>query len=223
MRHSLGKFVATACVAFTCMALLGTQANADTIYYYTGSPYTTISTENILDRTTIPATVVPNPNAAADAVVFGTNLTGSVTFGFDTTGVTGTFGNNVPYPNPFPVRVNQLTSGDISWTQLSIFSFTLADGAITGWQLSSSSQAGCAFSVPSIGCGVISSNDGGDFVQQICHDCLFVAKTARCLAPGLPPMRAAEVPAARYLGDQLQPMRGGRVPKNKSPASSRRA
>jgi hypothetical protein len=67
--------------------------------------------------------------------------------------------------------------GDISSTQLSIFSFTLADGAITGWQLSSS-QAGCAFSVPSIGCGVISSNDGGDFVQQICHDCLFVAKTA---------------------------------------------
>jgi hypothetical protein len=40
MRHSLGKFVATAWVAFTCMALLGTPANADTIYYYTGSPYT---------------------------------------------------------------------------------------------------------------------------------------------------------------------------------------
>ena len=169
MRHSLGKFVAAAWVAFTCMALLGTPANADTIYYYTGSPYTTIST---------PATLVPNPNAAADAAVYGTNLTGSVTFGFDTTRVTGTFGDNVPYPNPFPVWVNQLTSGDISWTQLSIFSFTLADGAITGWQLSSSSQAGCAFSVPSIGCGVISSNDGGDFVQQICHDCLFVAKTA---------------------------------------------
>ena len=178
MRHSLGKFVAAAWVAFTCMALLGTPANADTIYYYTGSPYTIISTENILDRTTIPATVVPNPNAAADAAVFGTNLTGSVTFGFDTTGVTGTFANNVPYPNPFPVRLNRLTSGDISWTQLSIFSFTLADGAIIGWQLSSSSQADCAFSVPSIGCGVISSNDGGDFVQQICHDCLFVAKTA---------------------------------------------
>jgi hypothetical protein len=83
MRHSLGKFVATAWVAFTCIALLGTPANADTIYYYTGSTYTTISTENILDRTTIPATVVPNPNAAADAVVVGTNLRGSVTFGFD--------------------------------------------------------------------------------------------------------------------------------------------
>ena len=98
MRHSLGKFVATAWVAFTCMALLGTPANADTIYYYTGSPYTTISTENILDSTTIPATVVPNPNAAADAVVFGTNLTGSVTFGFDTTGVTGTFGDTCRIP-----------------------------------------------------------------------------------------------------------------------------
>ena len=155
MRHSLGKFVATAWVAFTCMALLGTPANADTIYYYTGSPYTTISTENILDRTTIPATLVPNPNAAADAAVFGTNLTGSVTFGFDTTGVTGTFGNNVPYPNPFPVRVNQLTSGDISWTQLSIFSFTLADGAITGWQLSSSLRKRVVLSAsPQLGAGL---------------------------------------------------------------------
>ena len=199
MRHSLGKFVAAAWVAFAYMALLGTPANADTIYYYTGSPYTTISTENILDRTTIPATVVHNPNAAADAAVFGTNLTGSVTFGFDTTGVTGTFANNVPYPNPFPVRVNQLTSGDISWTQLSIFSFTLADGAITGWQLSSSSQAGCAFSVPSIGCGVISSNDRGDFVQQICHDCLFIAKTAMpgtwsLVAPVPGPIASAGLP-----------------------------
>jgi hypothetical protein len=92
MLYSLRKFAAAAWGAFTCVAILGTPANADTIYYYTGSPYTTISTENILDRTTIPATVVPNPNAAADAAVFGTNLTGSVTFGFDTTGVTGTFG-----------------------------------------------------------------------------------------------------------------------------------
>ena len=65
MRHSLGKFVAAAWVAFTCMALLGTPANADTIYYYTGSPYTIISTENILDRTTIPATLhlFVSPNA----------------------------------------------------------------------------------------------------------------------------------------------------------------
>jgi hypothetical protein len=179
MRYSLGKFVAAAWVAFTCMALLGTPANADTIYYYTGSPYTTISTKNIVDSTTFPATVVPNPNAAADAAVFGTNLTGSVTFGFDTTGVTGTFTGTFGDPNP-PVRVNQLTSGDISWTtSFTPSSFTLVDGAITGWQLSSSSsQAGCAFSVPSTGCGVISSNNGGDFVQQICHDCLFEAKTA---------------------------------------------
>jgi hypothetical protein len=48
-----------------------------TTYVYTGAPYTTI--------------IAPTP---ADAARFGTNMTGAVTFDFDTTGVTGSFGLN---------------------------------------------------------------------------------------------------------------------------------
>jgi hypothetical protein len=70
---------------FTCMAVIGTSpASADTTYYYVGNPYTTNS----------------------DPTNFGTNMTGSVTFDFDTSGVTGVF-----YLSQGHITDLQLTSG----------------------------------------------------------------------------------------------------------------
>jgi hypothetical protein len=91
MRYSLKNFVVAAWAALTCLALLGVPpTRADTTYYYTGGPYT-ISTSFICVGSLCQGGVVPNPNAAADAALFGTNITRSVTFGSDTTGVSGTF------------------------------------------------------------------------------------------------------------------------------------
>src|SRR5262245_2640484 len=80
-RYSLTKCVAA---ALAWMAVLGTAAaRADTTYFYTGSPYTAINTGFI---SCFPGPCIPNPNAAHDAAVFGTNLAGFITFGIDTTG-----------------------------------------------------------------------------------------------------------------------------------------
>jgi hypothetical protein len=161
---SLIKLVTVACGALASMAVLGTAtARADTTYFYTGSPYTV--------RTGTPA----------DAAVFGTNLTGSITFHFDATGVNATFGSNAPFPNPFPdPTVNQFTSGDISWTSLALIALTLTNGAITDWRLGpTQTQTGCVFSTGPATCGVISTNEfpmAGDVVQQVCLGCVFLAE-----------------------------------------------
>src|SRR5262249_37023856 len=77
--------------ALAWMAVLGTAAaRADTTYFYTGSPYTAINT-GLIPCSPSPCSPLPNPNAAADAALFGTNLTGFITFGIDTTGLTETF------------------------------------------------------------------------------------------------------------------------------------
>jgi hypothetical protein len=166
MCHSLRKFITVACGAFTCMAVLGTvTAKADTTYFYTGSPYTTV---------------------VGDAAVFGTNLTGSITFHFDATGVNATFGSSAP-PNPFPEpTVNQFTSGDISWPSLALIALTLTNGAITDWRLGpTQTQTGCVFSTGLATCGVISTNEFpmvGDIVQQLCVGCVFLAEN---FTPGI--------------------------------------
>jgi hypothetical protein len=165
-------------VAAALSVLLGTApARADTTYFYTGSSYTTISTDRLCSVPFGCTPFIPNPNAAADAAVFGTNMTGSITFDFDTTGVTATFGSM----GPTPFRVNQFTSGDISWAGRSTFvhSLTLTDGAITEWDLSNS-RTDCIFSTGLGGCAFQSTNDPGgtaDFVQNVCFGCIFTART----------------------------------------------
>jgi hypothetical protein len=95
-----------------------------TTYYYAGSPFTEINTAIIRD---FAFNELPNPNAAADAALFGTNLTGFATFNFDTTGFTGTLPTGVSV-------TGQLTSGIVSASLgFHASAFTFANGAITSW------------------------------------------------------------------------------------------
>jgi hypothetical protein len=129
--------VAAACGVLACMVgISAPEARADTTYYYTGGPYTHIETAFI--GFNCPGCAIPNPNADADAAKFGTNMTGFVTFDFDTTGVSGTFlglsGNGIN-----DITVIGLTSGVYSVDRTNFFivesSITLTNGAITGWGL----------------------------------------------------------------------------------------
>jgi hypothetical protein len=100
-----------------CMALFtASVASADTTYYYVGNPYSTNS----------------------DPTSFGANMTGSVTFNFDTSSATGTY-----YLSGGNITDLQLTSGIYSVDATSFYQgtplanltyFILTSGAITGWQ-----------------------------------------------------------------------------------------
>ena len=79
------------------------------IYTYTGALYTSFDTGCLNNPKTGPC--VPNPNAAIDALIFGTRLTGSVTFRFDTTGVSGKFDN---FGND--IGLTQFVSGGFFWS-----------------------------------------------------------------------------------------------------------
>ena len=180
MRYPLRKFVAAAWGACTCMAVLGTlPARADTTYYYTGNPYTTIVTQFFGNN------FAPNPNAAADAAKFGTQMTGSVTFDFDTTGVTGKF---LLFESFQDITAIQLTSGDFSVSGVLALGstlggsyITLTNGAITNWRFGALTT--CTFSFGPVACVMDSLGHDGtgglgdqDVVQQICAVC--AAQTA---------------------------------------------
>jgi hypothetical protein len=86
--------VAAASAALVCTALVAVPgAKAGTTYYYTGGAYTQIETSLIGPACAFGSCVppMPNPTAAEDAAKFGTNMTGFVTFDFDTSGVSETF------------------------------------------------------------------------------------------------------------------------------------
>ena len=155
------------------VALLGTlPASADTTYYYTGKPYTAIHTDFI----GYPPNFIPNPSAQPDRTRFGTNMTGVVTFDFDTTGITGTY---IVEPGGHIAAV-QLTSGDYSTSTLLHYDIpyiTLTNGAITDWYISTLGfSAACGFSY---GPGLCNWQSGGpnalipgrDLVQQLCATC----------------------------------------------------
>jgi hypothetical protein len=179
--------------ALTCIVIISAPAaRADTTYYYTGSPYTTIRTEQIcIGGRCGEGGIVPNPNAAADAAVFGTNMTGSATFNFDTTGVTGTFAllghfdfHTGQVCQVACITAIQLTSGEISETTAQFSNFTditLTDGVITDWFIQGLQDAPfpagtpiCVFSTGPTQCQFL-SRLGLDRVQAICLSCLFRA------------------------------------------------
>jgi hypothetical protein len=193
MRYSLRKFVAALWTALTCMAVLGSppEARADTTYFYNGSPYTEIHTDIINVGNCLLAfpacTYVPNPNAAADAAKFGTNMTGAVTFDFDTTGVTGSFGLN-------DITNLSLVSGVYSvTTNFNVVSFSLTNGLITDWVITAGGgfTVSCDFSNGTDFCGWQSSGSdhpflaaAGDLVTQICPSCGEAAQRAFSSTPG---------------------------------------
>jgi len=169
--------------ALTCMVVISAPAaRADTTYFYTGSPYTAFETAFIDFCTQFVCSHAPNPNADADAAKFGTNMTGFVTFDFDTSGVSGTFSFRGIAPHD--ITEIQLTSGVYSVDSRTNFavdaltSVTLTNGAITGWSLhiGGGFPGGgvCDFSFGPKICDFTSvgSPDGGfDKVLQICASC----------------------------------------------------
>jgi hypothetical protein len=159
--------------ALTCMVgISAPEARADTTYYYTGGPYSLIETAFIgncfpfvgCDQT-------PNPNAAADAAKFGTNMTGFVTFNFDTSGFSGTF-SRASGTIPGSVTEIHLTSGVYSIDSQTSFVagdtfITLTNGAITDWAFDLR-EGTCDFSFGRQICSWTSGNIMfGDLVQQV--------------------------------------------------------
>jgi hypothetical protein len=129
--HSLKQFVAAACGAFACVAVLGASAAiADTTYNYVGSPF------------------------GGNHEKLGTNMTGSVTFNFDTTGFSGTF-DNFTAANAAPVIALQITAGPFTSTfsifprgEIYVWSITLTDGEITAWHIEASGSGPFGFNGP---------------------------------------------------------------------------
>jgi hypothetical protein len=174
LRYS-AKGYATALAIFSVMALLGTSASADTTYYYTGNPFTAVATATIqFPPYYYP---VPNPNAEADAAVFGTNLSGFVTFDFDTSGVSGTFQNGAALVSGTLSNITgqMTTGGNIPFSLDRGVSITLTEGAITAWTISVTGLCN-GFSLGTHSCHLSSSSAdilltarAGDRILQISH------------------------------------------------------
>ena len=166
LRYS-ARACATALGIFTGMTLLGPRpASADTTYTYVGSPYTSYANN-------------------ADPAVFGTNMTGSVTFNFDTTGVSGAFSffsqTIFGVPVTSGVVSAQLTLGiytvAVPFTEAPYF--VLSSGQIINWKINSLAssftcgsgsalQTSCVMQSWATGLPVTD----GESITQVCHICV---------------------------------------------------
>jgi hypothetical protein len=126
MKTKTPRYSAIACA--TAVAILGASAaRADTTYNYIGSSYSGGNHEKL-----------------------GTNMTGSVTFNFDTTGFSGTF-SNITMANAAPVIALQITAGPFTSTfPGGIFTWflTLDDGEITSWLIRANGSGPFGFNGP---------------------------------------------------------------------------
>ena len=134
------------------LALLNAPANAGAIYQYTGGVFDNINIEEDLSWSGL-----PNPffaNRAADFATFGTNITGSLSFDFDTTGVTGSicFSGGCDSNHSTTIAGNLIAQSFTAGTHdlggffgTSFVTFT--SGAITSWSFMGT--ASCASSLAS--------------------------------------------------------------------------
>jgi hypothetical protein len=180
MKSKLSAALAATWTALIGMAVVATTpARADTTYYYTGGPYTHIETAFIGPGCA--GCAIPNPNAASDAAKFGTNMTGFVTFNFDTSGFSGTLGGPASlFLGPQAVKEIKLFSGVYSVDSPPSLTFggssyiTLTNGAITDWVFTvrgtcdfSFGSNVCSFiSGPNLNCLFLCQGTSGDQVLQ---------------------------------------------------------
>ena len=199
MKTKTPRYTARACataLASMAVVLVTRPANAGTTYYYYGNGYEEIRTDTICpDFACGGVGHVPNPNAAADAALFGTNLTGSVTFDFDTTGVSGIFDKFGGHITTIQFTVGTKTSAIFI---NGLTSITLNDGAITDWLISGTGACPDFSDAPQAGSCAINSSDmsitstavQGDFVYPITSHSTFLAHTSSpgtwSLTPGAP-------------------------------------
>jgi hypothetical protein len=129
MKSKMPRYPARACATalaiFACVA--ASVASADTTYNYVGSPYTGGNHEKL-----------------------GTNMTGSVTFNFDTTGFSGRF-SNITGADAAPVIALQITAGPFTSTfpgGIYDWFITLDDGEITSWLIKANGSGPFGFNGP---------------------------------------------------------------------------
>jgi hypothetical protein len=141
---------------------------ASATYYYTGSVWGTINTGTICQPIGAdPCVLVPNPNAVADAASFGMGMTGSVTFNFDTTGVSGTAplgdpgSGNIPQGGFFTGFLLTAGSHSVIGSGFTINTVTLTNGEFTGWHLTAVSDYAFRAST-----AAISPSSGAYFVHS---------------------------------------------------------
>jgi len=154
------------------LILLGGPANADTTYYFTGAPLTADTSFAGCGASPCPSVAPTVEQRVADAAAFLPNITGTLTLGFDSTEVTGTFclsfSCNVPATNIWTGLVPaRFMSGEHSLgepTASTVF-VTFTNGVITDWSFGGNTF--CASSLAAAHICSWTSTPARDFIQGI--------------------------------------------------------
>lgn len=178
------------------LALFGTANAGTTTYYYSGT--VTASTSTICVAVQFGCLNQANPNAAADAAAFGTEAygTATLTFPFDTAGVTETFGLFQPRTGGM---LYDLYLGALHYAG-EARTVRLVDGLMTGLEFNQTVGCPTFTSVPSASCVIGGNIDGGSGnynIVQVCSTCTFRASVRgewTNVAPVPGPIAGAGVP-----------------------------